>query len=371
MAYTESESMAIKRLKVALKRQDWKMYEYGITRTVELINSGVIVSELAEWHRILEESKTENAPEELIEKLKDLIEKILQKKQIEAEKIEAERLPEKPKAIDVNLEAKPKTIIPQIPLTIFLNGIISDYDLKTVQKLKDYLNSLSVEPSTKTDPTFLNYLSELINRTEKENACLKGIEDLLKLYPGPGTIITSTYSPEIINILRKNNIDFYIEGIHRPTSSTYWNILPLTGITNIFYCPACKTRSFYPELTKSILVTCHNCHSAAYPDLYYTDIPETLVNPRTWYLAYQALMDSANWMLISPPGVTEKASIYNLILEASLNSSANNTFIISENTELGNWWKNKIEENISECNVTSPCFNIDIALKHYINTINN
>lgn len=370
MSYTESESMAIKRLKVALKRQDWEMYEYGIIRTLELINSGIIISEIHEWHKVLEESKAEKAPTDLIGKLKTLIEAILAEKQEYAKSYEYKSQPEIVQPIDVNQEAKPKIITPNIPLTIFIDKIINIYETKAIKKMRDYLNRLSFEPDTKIDSSLLNEIAELIYKSEKDSAELKGLGELLKSYPGPGVIVTSSYSNEIITILKQNHIDFYIEGIHKPSSDTYWTVYPLAGLTSIFYCPACKTKSFYPEQIKSVLTTCNNCHSAAYADLYPVDTVEVLVNPRTWYLAYQALTSSTNWMLVSPPGVTEKPSIYNLLHEASLNTATSNTFIITESTELGNWWKNKIQENISGCNVTQPCFNIEIALKNYINTSN-
>jgi hypothetical protein len=368
MAYAESESMAIKRLKVALKRKDWQMFEYGLTRTLDLINSGTKISEIQEWYKILDSAKTERVPDDLIQKLTNIIESILTPGQSpthtqpQQTSTTAETTSFTPPPIAPMGRVKP----PEVPFVIFIDNDISTEDTRIIQYLRHNLNKLELDPDTKLDAGYLNEAAKLLKSLDKTYQELNGLGELLATYPKPGIIITSNYDSEIIKILHKNDIDFSINNIKKASSDKHWKIFPLGGMTSIFYCPTCGTRTFSYNLSKTIIGVCKKCSSAAYLDLYPIDVNNTQVDPKNWYMAYKALTNSENWLLISPPNITEKVTVSRLLVEATSNAIISNAYIVSNKSEIGSWWRNKLEESITSANVAPVCFNVEILLNNYI-----
>jgi hypothetical protein len=80
MLSDDSEIMYISMLRVAVKSQDWDMFKYGLLKTNTLLNKGVRVSELKEWHDLLYLARSENTPAELLNDLSALISLILDRK---------------------------------------------------------------------------------------------------------------------------------------------------------------------------------------------------------------------------------------------------------------------------------------------------
>lgn len=368
MAYAESESMALKRLKVALKRKDWQMFEYGITRMIELLKSGSKISEIQEWYKILDSAKTENVPEEQVQKLTGIIESIMSPGAnipIQADTMSPST--ETVKYTPSKMTA-PISIVsdPDVPFIIFLNSTITEEQAVIVNRLRYNLNKIAVEPDAKIDPRFLSDITCLLKNIEPSYQELNGLDELLKTYPEPGIIITTGYDSEIIRILRKNDVNYSIEGVKKASGNKAWKIFPLAGMTSIYWCPSCKTRSFYTNNVQTAVSVCKKCSEPAYPDLYVLDSDNTQVDPKLWYLAYQALVNSANWLLISPPNASENDPVSRLFLEACNYSMMKNAYIVSNKSEIGTWWRNKLEETNANANVVPVCFNVEILFNNYI-----
>lgn len=368
MAYAESESMAIKRLKVALKRKDWQMFEYGLSRTIDLLSSGTNITEIQEWYKILDNAKAENAPEEPLKKLASIIESILTPGSAPSAPSDSST-----KSSDTIKFTQPKisapmSIVkaPDIPFVIFLNGYINEEQTKIVEKLRYKMLQMSVEPEIKIEPDFLSGLSTLIAELDGSNQELNGLEELLNKYPKPGIIITTGYDSEIIKILKKNEINYSIEGVKKPSSDKHWKVYPLAGMSSIFWCPACNSKSFYHNFSQTVIATCKKCSAPAYPDLHLINTSHTQVNPKLWYMTYKILVNSANWLLISPPDASDNKPVSQLLLEACDKAVIENAFIVSNKSEIGTWWRNKLEETNSNANVAPVCFNVEILYNNYI-----
>lgn len=369
MTYAESESMALKRLKVALKRKDWQMFDYGLSRMVDLLNSGTKVSELQEWYKILDLAKTEKAPEDLAKKLAQIMESIL---------APPPAMPQAPtdsattkttvttKFTPPKIAPSAKVRTPDIPFVICIDSITSTEQTNIIQKLRHNLNKIALEQDTKLDSGFLTELSKLLKSLDKSNQELNGLETFLNSYPEPGAIITTNLDSEVIKILNKFNIDYSIDDVKKSSTDRAWKIYPLGGLTSIFWCPSCNTRSFYPNSSNTVVSVCKKCSSAAYPDLYPIASNNPQANPKLWYRAYETLINSASWLLISPPNINEKQAIAQLISEACNQAIIDNAYIVSNKSEVGTWWRNQLEENISNCNVAPVCFNVEILLNNYI-----
>lgn len=369
MSYAESESMALKRLKVALKRKDWQMFDYGLSRMVDLLNAGTKVSELQEWYKILDLTKTEKAPDDLAKKLSQIINSLLTPVPSEPHTIIDSAMPQTTTITKFNqpkISPSAKVKTPDTPFVIYIDAITSTEQISLIQKLRHNLNKITIEQDVKLDSNFLTELSKLLKSLDKPNQELNGLETFLNSYPDPGAIITTCQDSEIIKILSKHNIDYSIDDIKKPSTDRAWKIYPLGGLTSIYWCPSCNTRSFYPNSPNTVISVCKKCSSAAYPDLYPIASSNPLSNPKLWYLAYEILINSANWLLISPPNINEKQAIGQLISEACNQAIIDNAYIVSNKSEVGTWWRNKLEENISNCNVAPVCFNVEILLNNYI-----
>ena len=370
MVYAESESMALKRLKVALKRKDWPMFEYGLSRVEDMLNSGTKISEIQAWYKILEAAKQEQLPREHIQKLSTIIENIMQAGSTKSPAPETQ-----PGMTDKTPYSKPSIVAPRsivkspdIPFTIYIDDPVSPEQVVAIEKLHHTLNKIVLEGETSIDISILSGIAKLIKSSEDLKQEFTGLEDLLISYPDPGIIVTTGLNSKIIDIFHKNNIAYGIEGIKQASSDKHWKIYPLGGMLSIFWCPTCNTKSFYPNSALSVVSICQKCSSPAYPSLYLTNSDNTLSSTRLWYLAYHALTNSANWLIISPPDSSEKSAAFRLLLEASHNSIMENAFLVSNKSETGTWWRNKLEETNPNANVAPVCFNVEILYNNYIKT---
>lgn len=368
MTYAESESMALKRLKVALKRKDWQMFDYGLTKIVELLNSGTTISEIQEWYKILDIAKSEKIPDDLLQKLSKTIESVLTPTSTThlATSASAETTINPVKYPSPKMASLAKARNPETSFVVYLDNLTTLDQITIVQKLRHNLNKMSLEPDVKLDLSLLSELSKLLKSLDKPYQELNGLETFLSSYPEPGVIITTSYDSEIIKILNRYNIDYSIDDIKKATTDHSWKIYPLGGLTSIYWCPTCNTRTFYQNSSYTVVSICKKCSSAAYPDLYPIASNNPSANPKLWYLAYEALINSANWLLISPPNINEKQVISQLISEACNQAIIDNAYIVSNKSEIGTWWRNRLEETISNCNVAPVCFNVEILLNNYI-----
>lgn len=404
MAYAESESMALKRLKVALKRKDWQFFEYGISRTNEMINSGTKISEIQQWYELLDTAKKENAPEAEIIKLSTIIEGILTPAQsnlhetkattepehyempdkqpvssIEVEDLDYHKIPdsvssyteaitqEEPAIYNADnqfttesytpMYASSETIVDstnkslltkteskKIPLTIFINKNISSDQTKLIDSIRYDINKLGNENDANINFKFLSTLSNLLVTLQKEEEEIEILIKLLKTCPEPGVIITSCYSSILTNLLIENNIDFSIDKIKEPQTTNYWKIYPLRGSSSIFWCPKCKNKTFYNNDEKTLVTTCNKCSEPAYPDLYAINANNPQTEPKSWYHAYGALTNSENWLLISPPKNSENEIIHDLISTALCNTELKQAYIVSNDSKTRDHWNNNFNK---------------------------
>ena len=404
MAYAESESMALKRLKVALKRKDWQFFEYGISRTNEMINSGTKISEIQQWYELLDTAKKENAPEAEIIKLSTIIEGILTPAQSNLHETKATTEPEHQEMLDerpvpsINVEVLDYHNIPdlvntytetitneepdiyiadnqfttesytpmyvssetivdstneslltnieskKIPLTIFINKNISSDQTKLIDSIRYDINKLGNENDKNTDFKFLSTLSNLLVTLPREEEEIESLIKLLKTCPEPGVIITSCYSSTLTKLLLENNIDFSIDKVKEPQTTNYWKIYPLRGSSSIFWCPKCKNKTFYNNDEKTLVTTCNKCSEPAYPDLYSINANNPQTGPKSWYHAYAALTNSRNWLLVSPPKNTENEIIHDLISTALSNTELKQAYIVSNDSKTRDHWNNNFNK---------------------------
>ena len=140
MVYAESESMALRRLRVAFKRKDWQMFDYSLIRAIDFLQSGTPSDYAKDWYDLLDQMKADAAPEELTQKYTNILETFL-KPPISQITVEPEKVA--PVVIQPKTTKPEKIPTPDIPLVIFIGSKFMPEHSRIIKKLHYNLLKLS------------------------------------------------------------------------------------------------------------------------------------------------------------------------------------------------------------------------------------
>ena len=388
--------MAIKRLKVALKRKDWSMFEYGLARIVELQNSGTPLVDISEWNSILVQTRSEKVPDNLLVKLESLIDHITPGEPQPLQSLEHSPEPEEnhfqeehtPESTEENghteeqqaqnevgesfppVEQASASVIKRnmsnvIPLTVFINNYPGLEALKAVHKLRYAIQKIQLDEESSIEYSLLSDLSKLYSTLAKSKMSLDGLERVLTAESQAGVIVTTGYDAELIKLLEANNVDYTIDGIKEGKSSNAWKIYPLAGMSAIHYCPSCNSRTLSTSDFEKVIGSCNLCHSATLPDLYRIDTDFSEKSAYFWHKACTALEDAANLVLAYPPNYHDKNVVTNLILDTYRESYAEKVFVVTNNRDNANLWMKQLSEMGNKHLPSRLYYNFDALANNY------
>lgn len=370
MSHLESESMTLKRLEVALKKKNWQLLEYGISKAFELINSGIHISHLQEWAYLGEKAKSINSSEPLINQLSEITDRIIQNSNPipDSEAIntmgQGEITTINPIQSDVIRQAK-KIISPGSSFAVVIDSLISKEEATAAFNLNNTLNKQPINNDSKIEIELLSNLAKLVKNSNRPYEELEGFDKFITSCNRAGTIITTGYNVEIIKILNKCKIDYALESLKKPETNDFWKLYPLAGLSSIFYCISCNTRVFIEKSGNITLAACPNCSCMCYPLLYNIDTPGYQSHPTLWYTAYNALIEANNWLLVLQSDMSNKRFALKLIMDAyNKSNNLHNIHIVSSNAKIADYWKNKLEKVSSNANIGAVYFNVDLFLKN-------
>lgn len=370
MSHLESESMTLKRLEVALKKKNWQLLEYGISKAFELINSGIQIIHIQEWAKLGERAKSMDSSEPLMNQLSEITDRIIQNSNPmpDSETIKAIERNEitsiNPVQIDTIKQVK-KIISPNSSFAVVIDSIISNDDSNTVFKLHNAFNMPSIKDDNKIEIELLNNLAKLVKSSNRSYEELEGFDKFITSCGRAGTIITTGYNVEVIKILNKCKIDYALENLKKPETNDFWKLYPLAGLSSTFYCISCNTKVFIEKSGNITLAACPNCSSMCYPLLYNVDTPGHQSHPALWYTAYNSLTEANNWLLILQSDMSNKRLALKLIMDAyNKSNNLHNIHIVSSNTKIADYWKNKLGKVSSKATVGAVYFNVDLFLKN-------
>ena len=108
-----------------------------------------------------------------------------------------------------------------------------------------------------------------------------------------------------------SNINFEIPLIQKEEEyKKSVNLIPLFGLSNLFYCPKCHKKEYIANFDNKVLnIQCKNCSSVMYPDIYEANNLNSNSNPYYWIKAISLMKDASTWILINPPLDSNKACL--------------------------------------------------------------
>lgn len=361
--YPESESMAIKRLTVALNKRNWELFDQGIKKIEEMFLTGQNWIDTVGWQELTNLAESDYIPPNLWEKFSKLATDIL--KSIDSRADET-TLPA------YKTEQNRTNGLYNNQIAIFYNQVTEPIYSASIKKHRVTLNNLMYNNTKYTpEPKWFEDLTRLINNLDKPNTELTGFLSLISMCKNPGTIVTSSYDSNIIKNFVKSNIEFFIPDIKiSANQENSWEILPLGGLSCCYICTNCKHRTMKTGFTnRTIVGSCSRCSNASYPDVYDISEEKPEVNPKIWYQSFNKLCQSKIWVLINPPAYNEQPTIRELIKDAALLSKTEEIFIVSPGNEVGKWWKTVLGKMLPDAVIKSDYPGITSLLNDFENSI--
>ncbi|HSA06787.1 MAG TPA: hypothetical protein P5556_06380 [Candidatus Gastranaerophilales bacterium] len=357
--FPESETLSVKRLKVAIEKKNWELLEKGLEKAWQVKRSGQKFQRPDLWKNLLMWTEAENVPPELWEKLNEFVDHL-------AESV----LSGKQQTLAIIEEYSNETFnLIDKDVTIVHNQFFDKNVWAKVRKHRINFNNIAhLSNKHNLDAKWMDELAELaadFNEPEEE---LKGFISLVSLFKRNGSIITNSPSCNIYKMLVKSDINAIYSGIKSDInkSGKIWEIFHLGGSINSFICAGCANRLVKAEYTSSSLVeSCNKCKSPMYPDISCTGDSYSEIQPQTWYNAYDRLINSRVWILMSPPSHNDQIPLRNMLLDAVKNSVVEEIHIITNKFEVYELWKSKFLSFGKKVEIKNNHSNIVALLETY------
>jgi len=357
--FPESETLSIKRLKVAIEKKNWDLLEKGLQKTIDLKRAGNKYRQVDLWQNLLLWSESEDIPPELWEKLSDFVDKLSEdvvSQSVQNSGVIEEYHEETSNLIDKNV-------------AIVYNQAFDKNTLYLIRKHRINLNNIIHNPANcNVNHKWMEELAELATDFDKPQDDLKGFISLVSLFRKNGSIITNSYSSNIHKMLVKADINVVYPGT-RPElkkNGKNWEYYPLGGTINSFACTNCAHRSIKTEYhSKTLVECCSKCKNPMYPDITCTSDTYPQVMPHVWYNAYERLVNSKIWVIISPPSHNDQISLRNLLLDAARHSDVDEVYLITHKFEVFELWKSKLINLIRQVQVKENYPSIASLLETY------
>lgn len=424
--FPESESMTIKRLEVALRKDDMRLLKDGAYKLHEKFHMGHKFEFLTELNQILEYVKKNNIPEDIAEILCPTIEEILGIKSEDSEQ-KVPPLEINPEDVKLQGEAyeeyiaqkeaqkeqenfeksfsennnpqtyvKPQTIgvqnpslKPNLPTGFFkaqtsiqtsedktpkaqTQGTLVFYDDNNkidFSLIKKYNADLLKDNCTNDVLQELSMLSNLVNtqvgNLEKVFSCLLNSKEEISL-------VSTSQSQEQVKFLKDKDINFEIPSIKNlaedKSNKKTINFIPLFGLFNIFFCPKCENKVIVePKDTKTLAIQCPNCDGASFCELY-SPISKNIQNPIYWQKALKSFIKSEVWILINPSFEEGKEIITDFIKTALECSSPKRIYLFTKENDKKEFYKNLFQNTLSDCDIRCEYYSLDDLREDFIKT---
>jgi hypothetical protein len=357
MNYPESETLSIKRLKVAIEKRNWELFERGLVKAKEIKSSGYKFKSPDLWQELLLWSESEDIPPTLWDKFSDFVESV-------SESATADK---QNSVIENAISVEGSSLINK-DVVIVYNQFLDKNILSQVRKYRINLNNVIYNSSKfNFEHKWIEELSRLISEFDKQNDELRGFISLASLFKGGGAIITNSYSNLILKMLSKSGINFIYPGIkHELNQKNSWEFYALGGSVNSFICSSCGNKFLKTDFSSRTLAECCNkCSGPMYPNIACIGEDHSEVYPQVWYNSFNRLVSSKMWIVINPPSHNEQISFKNLLVDAARNSAVEEIYVISNKYETFDWWRSKLANNIRSTEIKGNYTSIVSLLEFY------
>jgi len=335
--FPESETLSIKRLKVAIEKNNWELLESGLKKNNEMKKLGHKYKQPDLWQNLLLWAETKGIPPEQWERLNHFVNNISDSFVVESRSVKAVEKAEKHYEESVDQIDKDVAIV--------YNQYFDKNVFAAVGKYRAILNNIIHNPSKfSSDHKLIEDIAKLATNFDEPQDELKGFMSLISLFKSSGSIITSSFSGNLHKMLVKSDINTVYPGINHEVdqSGKVWEFFPLGGTINCFICTGCGNRLVKTEFySKTLVECCAKCKNPMYPDIVYTGDNYSEVLPKTWYSAYERLVSSKIWIVINPPSHNDQIALRNLLMDAAKTSRAEEIYIITHKPNVFDLWKSR------------------------------
>ncbi len=332
--FPESETLSIKRLKVAIEKKNWDLLGKGINKAEEMRRAGEKFNQLDLWQNLLLWAESEDVPPSMWEKLNSFIENLSNDY---APAVRDSGIIEEYREETADLIDKEAVVV--------YNHTFDKATLDLIRKYRINLNNIIYNPNQhKFEPKMMEELASLASTFDEPQEDLKGFISLITLYKGNGSIITNSYSSNLHKMLVKADISVIYPGTRAENrkNAKSREFFPLGGTINSFLCSGCSHRSIKTEFhSKTLMECCSKCKSPMYPDITSTGDNSMQIAPQVWYGAYERLVNAKTWVIITPPSHNDQIALRNLLLDAAGNSCVEEINMITHKFEVFELWKSK------------------------------
>lgn len=420
--FPESEDMTIKRLKVALKKNDYQLLKMGTYKLHEKFHTGYEFSMIEDLRAILEYVEGGNIPVEIKDILCSTIEEILSQKALKQLTEEDKVMPETsgltelpsslnneittgfkkimpPKLEEVQAATPPQKVVPKSvyyetsrpqvtqetgqekfedkikpiaeakDIVVFYDDYKNDVDFSKVKDYKNHLNLLFSKNEDTQDYNILKQISSLTYVLDTDTKDIDRVVSMLATAKGKISFVTASQSQNISRILTEKNIDFEIPFVKKAKNKdAAIDLIPLAGSTNIFVCSNCNLRTLKTDFnTRTLSVQCPHCGGAAFPDIYAINSYNPDCNPVFWHRAFAACIKSQIWILLNPPLDENKEIFFDFIKTAFEAGAPKKVYILSKENDKKEFCKQTFTTINPKCEIRINFISEDKLCEEFIN----
>ena len=268
-------------------------------------------------------------------------------------------------------EAPSFKIIQEEELT--LNNVAVFYDDKA--PFIDYLKNKSFRHELdsillKNDGRPLEDAAICKNTVDIQTDEFSEILKMLNTIKGDVYFVTTSKSENLLNTFVDSGINFKIPNvITKENEGKKIELIPLFGLSNIFYCPKCGRKETVINKDNKILTAqCRECSGVMYPDLYEALNFETNANPYYFISGIRAMAQAETWILINPPLESSRALTSNFLKTAFEVSTPKKVYILSKETTKKEYYKQMFMEIDSSIEVKTDFITEDSLCEEFINS---
>ncbi len=330
----ESEAMTIKRIDVAIKKEDSKLLKEGAQKLYEKYHTGHQFEQRHELENLLKEVKTKHIQNDVRDLLVTTIENILNNRFEE---------------IEVSFQEEEKYAINQ-SIALFYDDPHPVADFVKIKRYRDKLNTLFLSNEKNIDYDFLKEISQINNAVDTQVSGIDKILSMMKSSKFKTSLITSSQSQNILRTLYEKKVDFELASTKNlqydfSQDNSGLDFIPLLGLSNMYICPSCNFKTFSRDFSvKTVCIQCSNCENIAFPDLYPLNPENPLCNPIFWQKGLSAFINSKVWFIINPPLDENKEIIFDFLKTAATSSRPEEIYILSKENDKKDIYKKMFEQ---------------------------
>ncbi|HEY9724794.1 MAG TPA: hypothetical protein V6D47_22515, partial [Oscillatoriaceae cyanobacterium] len=295
MAEVFDEQLSLRRLSVALKREDWRMFEQGLDRLLEEIGARAPFSRHLEWQQLFKHAEDVALPEELRERLQEAAAGVLSLEVRIGEAAEGEESTREAIALVAVWQSSLRDAAVRAELATWLSRGRSRASALLTRWLEEG-RTLEAIANRANGVLAANALDLPLDEPAWIDVFFAGLRQALSARP-------ATISPRLAELIAERALRWIVaEPGTLPEASTA--AIRLAGSLDAHYCHACAGTT---PGQGALALPCARCGAPCWPLVVPLGNAQFLPPPvrNDWARAAECLRVSDTWVLLDPPAPEE------------------------------------------------------------------